>query len=387
MTFHALSRWLVAPAFASMTLVAAPATSSAQHGPAAAAQPAAGPSLADRLLAQPRAAAVKAIAAAPADAKAELERLRKQFDASVHSARDVPEQRKVQYDDAALDQGLKLGRLYADATKDRVPERLFAARRQRIEGTELLNARKPAEAIVKLRAALSEAVALNDLWLQIITRTNLAYGLLESGDTKSALAECEKAKALADGSDVRSKALAVFNLASLYMHMNKFDVAGPMSGEAAVLARQVGIRLWEGNALLNQGIAYRQLGDLPKAASTLASARDVLLKTQDKLGIGRTYYSLALVTADRGDVAGAIASMESSLPIIRGLDIRHSHEIELDQAQYYNTIEDAALQLLAKWHKQLGHADKAAAYTTELDALRAKRPHGGAGHSHKSGDR
>lgn len=370
---------------ASLTLAAAPASSLAQHGHPSTTQTAAGPSLADRLLGQPRAEAVKAIAAAPDRAKAELERLRTQFDGSVHSARDVPEQRKVQYDVGALDQGLKLGRLYAEATKDRVPERLFAARQQRIQGTELLNARKPAEAIVKLRAALAEAVALNDVWLQIITRTNLAYGLLESGDTKSALAECEKAKALADTSDARSKALAVFNLASLYMHMNRYDVAGPMSGEAAGLARQVGIRLWEGNALLNQGIAYRQMGDLPKAATTLENARDVLLKTQDRLGIGRTYYSLALVGADRGDIPGAIASMEASLPIIRGLDIRHSHEIELDKAAYYNTIEDAALQLLVKWHKQLGHADKAAAFATELDALRAKRPKDGAGHTHKPG--
>ena len=44
-----------------------------------------------------------------------------------------------------------------------------------------------------LRAALGEAQALGDKWLQAITRVNLAYGYLELGDGPKALSESERA--------------------------------------------------------------------------------------------------------------------------------------------------------------------------------------------------
>lgn len=342
-----------------------------------------GPSVADDLLKMDRPAAVKAAAARREEVKAALDALKARFDASIHSARDVPEQRKVQYDAAALDQGLKLGAIYAQATGDNRPRRGFAARNTRILGTILLNQRKYPAAIAKLKGALAEAEQLDDAWLQTITHTNMAYGYVEMGDAGNALASCERARMLADRLDVRARTLTVFNLASMQMHLNRFEAAIPLAADAAALSKQIGNRLWEGNALLNLGGAYLQAGQPESARATFVDARDVLLKTQDKLGIGRSYYNLAIVEGDAGQYRDAVAGMERALPIIRATDIRHSHEIEPHAADYYNPIEETALARLAEWYGRLGSADKAREYTAALDTLRKKRPAAAAGHTHK----
>lgn len=341
-----------------------------------------GASVAGDLLKMDRPSAVKASAARREEVKAALDALEARFDASIHSARDVPEQRKVQYDAAALDQGLTLGAIYAQATGDNRPRRGFAARRTRIQGTILLNQRKYPAAIAKLKAALAEAERLDDAWLQTITHTNMAYGYVEMGDTRNALASCERARTLADRIDVRARTLTVFNLASMQMHLNRFEAAIPLAADAAALSKQIGNRLWEGNALLNLGVAYLQAGQPARARATFAEARDVLLKTEDKLGIGRSYYNLAIVEGDAGEYRDAAADMERALPIIRGTDIRHSHDIEQHTSDYRNPVEETALASLAEWYAKLGSPEKSREYTAALETLRAKRP--AAGHTHKS---
>ncbi len=339
-------------------------------------------SVADAILRLDRAAAVSAVASRRAETKAAIDTLQKRFDDSIRSDRSKPEQRRVQYDAAALEQGLRLAAIYVEATKDGRPLRSLKARQQRIEGTVLLNDRKYAEAVAKLNAALGEAEQLGDVWLQIITHTNLAYGYIELGDRAGALRACERANALAEKSDARSRALTTLNLGSMAMHVLQYDQAIGYNRTAAMLARQVGIKIWEGNALLSLGIAHRELGDRVKAREALVGARDVLLQTQDKLGQGRVYYNLALVDAELGDAPAAIGQMELSLPIIREVDIRHSHEID-EQRPGENPIEERALELLAKWHSQLGHADRSRQYLAELAAFRARLPAGeAASHPH-----
>ncbi len=338
----------------------------------------------ESLLRLDHAAAVELAAQRQDEVKAALDRLRERFDQSVRSARDVPEQRKVQYDVAALDQGLALGRIYADVTGDTHPLRSFTARQRRIEGTVLLNERKPAEAVAVLTDALRQAEQLQDLWLQIITRTNLAYGHLELGDNAAALAECERANALAQQADLRSRALTLFNLSAMQMHLSRFDDAARWATLAAEAARQVGNRLWEGNALLNLGLADLRRGRVEEARGALTQARDVLLKTQDKLGLGRTYYSLALVSEELDDQAAGVIDLELALPIVRSLDIRHSHDIEADATEYYNDILESVLRLLVSWHGKLGHADQARTYSVELEALLAKKPADTGRHVHET---
>lgn len=342
------------------------------------------PSL-DDLTSLDRREAVQAIAQRRDEVRTALDELQKRFDQSIRSDRTAPEQRRMQYDAKALEQGLRVGALYAEATGDDRPLRLFTARQHRIEGTILLNERSYPAAIARLSGAITEAEQLGDVWLQVITRTNLAYGYLEHGEPMKALDECTRADALASTLDVRSRALTVLNLASMYMHIGRFDEAARHGTRAIDLARQSGNRLWEGNAMLNLGAAYRQLGRPDQARATFADARDVLLKTQDRLGIGRAYYNFALAAADLGEYGAAAADMERALPIIRAVDIRHSHEIDaVPGDRPDNPIEVDALQKLTTWYGKLGIADKASQYATELAAVRARQS--GAGpHMHKSG--
>jgi HD-GYP domain-containing protein (c-di-GMP phosphodiesterase class II) len=76
------------------------------------------PSLADSILKLDRAAAVSAVQARPAEAKAAIEAMQKRFDDSIRSDRSRPEQRRVQFDSATLERGLQLVGIYAEATKD-----------------------------------------------------------------------------------------------------------------------------------------------------------------------------------------------------------------------------------------------------------------------------
>src|ERR1051325_9209264 len=76
-------------------LTVAASVLSAQGGPPP--PPAPSPQV-GALLGMARPAAIQAIAAKPQETNADLDKLRERFDASIRSARDVPEQRKVEYD-------------------------------------------------------------------------------------------------------------------------------------------------------------------------------------------------------------------------------------------------------------------------------------------------
>src|SRR3954453_23209443 len=139
---------MLAPALAALLLAAQPGQ----------------PSVLDRLGTEPRAAAVQGIKADPAGTRRALDDLIARVDASVHSDRQHPDQRKVEYDRAALALGGRGGGLFAAATGDRTYARRFAARQQRLSGTELLNERRYRAALVPLEGARREAQALGATW-------------------------------------------------------------------------------------------------------------------------------------------------------------------------------------------------------------------------------
>ena len=309
-----------------------------------------------------------------AETAALLDGLLEQFDQSIHSARTRPEQRRVEYDAATLQLGIKIGRLYADVTRDTRRWRQFRAREVRIEGTKYLNDRRYSVALSKLEAALREAEALNDVWLMVITRLNLAYARLELGNGALARDLCARAAQDATALGPRAKGLAAFDLASAYIHLGEFAASIPYAEAAVRYSREARIKLWEGNALLNLGIAYRQIGELDTAESRLDEALAVITQTSDQLGTGRALYDLALVSLDRRSYAKAAAYLERALPFIERVDLRHSHEIELDPKHYYNRIDEDALRLLVHAYTELHDATKTASYQAALDALLRAKP-------------
>ena len=262
----------------------------------------------------------------------------------MHSDRQRPEQRRVQYDRDALALGVRIGSVFETATGDHTYARRFKARQQRLGGTELLNKRRYRQALVPLSAALQESRALGDTWLEIITRINIAYAQLELGRGRQALAECQQASERADTLDVRARALALFNLGSIHLHLGNAAESIEHSQKAVAASREAGIRLWEGNGLMNIGAAYLQEGKVEASREAFEQALEVLLKTSDRLGQGRVLYNLGLVAVQQQRVEDAARYMERALPIIRDVDIRHSHEIEIGPADYQNPIERSALR-------------------------------------------
>lgn len=342
---------------------------------------AAQPALLDRLKGMSEPAAARAVKADPAGTRRALEELLGRVDASVHSDRQRPEQRRVQYDREALSVGTRVGSVFAAATGDRTYARRFKARQQRLDGTELLNKRRYRQALAPLSAALRESRALGDTWLEIITRINIAYAQLELGNGRQALAECQQAAERAGALDARARALALFNLGSIHLHLGNAAASIEYSRQAVEASRDAGIRLWEGNGLINIGAAHLQNGEVEASRSAFEQALEVLQKTSDRLGQGRVLYNLGLVAVQQQRVDDAAMYMERALPIIRTVDIRHSHEIETAPADYQNPVERSALLVLIDAYTTLGHKDKAAAHTAALERLDRRRP--STGHAHR----
>ena len=168
------------------------------------------------------------------------------------------------------------------------------------------------------------------------------------------------------------------------MHLEEYTASIPYSEAAVRYSREARIKLWEGNALLNLGVAYRQIGDSTRARSSLEEALAVITQTADQLGTGRTLYNLALVSTDERDYAKAAAYLERALPIIASVDVRHSHEIELDPKRYYNSVLESALRLIIRTYNTLHEPAKAARHQATLDALlRTKPPAAAAPHVHE----
>lgn len=339
------------------------------------------PSLLDRIGTLDDAAAGRLVASEPAAARRALDDLLARVDASVHSDRQRPEQRRVRYDRAALALGARVGTLLADVTGDRTYARRFAAREQRLAGTELLNDRRYREALAPLTVALREAQALGDGWLETITRVNLAYGLLELGQGKEALAQCELASDLAARLDDKARGLTLFNLASVHLHLGNFARSLEYSGQAIQISRRVGIKIWEGNSLINVGAAHQQLGREDLARTAFEQALEVLEQSNDRLGVGRTLYNLGNLATREERYADAAAYLERALPIIRSVDIRHSHAIETDKEQYQNPFELSALRLLVDAYVKSGDEKRAAAHMADLRRVEAQRSRPG-GHAH-----
>ena len=335
-----------------------------------------------RLKTLDNAAAARVVAAETTATREILDQLVAQVDASVHSDRQRPEQRRVEYDREALTLGLRLGSLFGRATGDRTYVRRFEARKQRLEGTQLLNDRRYRDALKPLTAALAEAQTLGDKWLQAITRVNLAYGRLELGHGQEALAQSERAAEIAGTLDDKARALTLYNLASVHLHLKNFQRSVEYSRQAVAVSQKAGVKLWEGNSLLNLGAGLQQQDDLEASRVAFEQALAVLETTRDRIGAGRALYNLGLIAVEQERYEPAAEYIERALPIIRSADIRHSHEIELDPARYQNPIEVAALQILIDIYSRTGQEDRKATHMAALRQVRA-RPDP-AGHSHKT---
>jgi len=305
----------------------------------------------------------EAIQEQPAQAKAALETLLANFDSSIHSWRDKPEQRRVQYSETILGNGLQLSRVVAEVSGDDTFQRRFEARRDRIQATQLLNDGEFQEALSLIESVRNTARELEDQSFLFSTYLSSAYAHLGKGMPESALADCEIALELARGTGDRVKyTLALFNLGTAHLHLSHYDQALTHSREAARSAAEIGNLIWEANAWLNVGYVGIMQSRYPSAEAALEQTLTLSQKAGDPLGEGRAFYNLGIVYSQQERWDLARDHLEKSLKLIRGVDIRHSHDID-----DYNPVEKDALERLLYSYQQLNLEDPAV-----IDPLRQR---------------
>jgi len=295
----------------------------------------------------------EAIQQQPAKAKAALETLLVDFDSSIHSWRDQPEQRRVQYSETTLGNGLQLSRVVAEVSGDDTFQRRFEARRDRIQATELLNDGEFQEALSLIESVRSTARQLEDQSFLFSTYLSSAYAHLGQGMPESALADCEIALQLArEIGDKVKYTLALFNLGTAHLHLGHYDQALTHSREAAQSAAEIENLIWEANAWLNVGYVGIMQGRYPSAEAALEQTLTLSQKAGDPLGEGRALYNLGIVYSRQERWELARDHLEQSLKFIREVDIRHSHDID-----DYNQVEKDALERLLYSYQQLNLED------------------------------
>jgi len=295
----------------------------------------------------------EAIQQQPAEAKAALELLLADFDSSIHSWRDKPEQRRVQYSETILGKGLQLSRVVAQVNGDDTFQRRFEARRDRLQATELLNDGEFQEALSLIESVRRTARQLEDRSFLFSTYLSSAYAHLGQGMPESALADCEIALELARGTgDKVQYTLALFNLGTAHLHLGQYDQALTHSREAAQSAAEIENLIWEANAWLNVGYVGIMQRRYPSAEAALEQTLTLSQRAGDPLGEGRALYNLGIVYSkqERWDLARD--HLEQSLQFIREVDIRHSHDID-----DYNHVEKDALERLLHSYQRLNLED------------------------------
>ncbi|MBI4444851.1 MAG: tetratricopeptide repeat protein [Acidobacteria bacterium] len=277
------------------------------------------------------------------------------LDTSIHSHREKPEQRKVQFSEPTLEDGLWLANAFMQVSGDDTFVRRFKVRRDRIEATRLLNQKEYRPALDLIHSVRKIAELLEDLSFVFSTYLTSAYGNLGVGDGPRALEDCRIALELARRlEDPTKEALALYNLGTGYMHLGKVNEALDYSLQATEAAHNVRNLIWEANAWLNVGGAQLLNGNLEKAESAFLRALEVATQAPDKLAEGRAVYNLGLVYHRMDRWEDASRFLNRSLDFIRNLDIRHSHEIE---ASGFNYVEKDALELLLRCYQKLNRTE------------------------------
>jgi tetratricopeptide (TPR) repeat protein len=297
----------------------------------------------------------EAIRQEPDRAKAAVESLIADFDHSIHSWRDAPEQRRVNYSDTLLDSGLELSQMVTEVTGDDFLQRRFEARRDRVTATELLNDGDFEEALSVIQEVRATARLLEDQSFLFSTYLSSAYAHLGMGMPEKTLEDSQTALQIATriGEEVKYT-LALFNLGTAYLHLGQNDEALRYSSEAAESAAQIGNSIWEANAWLNVGYVEITQRNNQAAAEAFGKALSLSQKAGDPLGEGRAYYNLGIAYLNQEEWGLAREHLESSLRFIRDIDIRHSHDID-----EYNYVEKFTLEALLNIYEQLNLEDSA----------------------------
>jgi nucleotide-binding universal stress UspA family protein len=166
-----------------------------------------------------------------------------------------------------------------------------------------------------------------------------------------------------DVNDREGEALVGANLGVIYYYLGDYETSRRYCQEALTLAREMGARHVEGNALTNLGYTLTGLGELSEAAATFQAALDLRLALGQSNLVPQPQAGLAHVALTADDPVKALTYIEPVLAYMA--------ENELDSAADPFRIYLAAYQTLQANEDPRATAVLRQAYT-ELETQGAK---------------
>lgn len=153
-----------------------------------------------------------------------------------------------------------------------------------------------------LEAGRDLAETAGDAWFTAAARSNLGVVAHHLGEQPQAADHLRLAiAAWRSIGDIRMLAFSLNYLAHVLIESEQMEVVGELLSESRALSISVGDRWGLGNTFINQGLAYRESGDLDDAEDTLRRALNLFGELDSRWEIARALVSLGIVRFTAGD--------------------------------------------------------------------------------------
>jgi tetratricopeptide (TPR) repeat protein len=151
-----------------------------------------------------------------------------------------------------------------------------------------------------------------------------------------------------------SESIALNNLASIYVHLGKPNIAIRVDMLALEIFREIGYRQGEGSALCNLGNAYILLGESQKAIEFHQQYLEIAQENGDRRGEGSALGNISTAYLNLGEIHRAIEFSEEGLEIAHELGDRQGEGDALGNlglayghlSEYYKAINYLEQSLL-----------------------------------------
>ncbi len=201
---------------------------------------------------------------------------------------------------------------------------------------------------------------------QARTDTNLAHALTKSGDSKGAAEKYAEALALAKSvGSKRDECDALLNYGDAFYDQNKLDDAIQKYNASLAVAKESGYRVCQAHAVENLGSIARDKHEFALAAKTFDQAQKLYSEMNMSADLARLQSNLGDLLWQQGDPSGARVRLEDAANRRRQLGLRDGLGLTLTDLGDVLLAQDAVDKALASYReamsiKQEVHQDKEA---------------------------
>jgi serine/threonine protein kinase/tetratricopeptide (TPR) repeat protein len=201
---------------------------------------------------------------------------------------------------------------------------------------------------------------------QARTDTNLAHALTKSGDSKGAAEKYAEALALAKSvGSKRDECDALLNYGDAFYDQNKLEDAIQKYNSSLAVAKESGYRVCQAHAVENLGSIARDKHEFPLAAKSFEQAQNLYSELSMSADLARLQSNLGDLLWQQGDPSGARVRLEDAADRRRQLGLRDGLGLTLTDLGDVLLAQDAVDKALASYReamsiKQEVHQDKEA---------------------------